>query len=241
MKKELENKNMLLNNKIIELNNQLSYKNFQMVDIQKKIDSLNNTNEKLENNNNILSIKNNELENEINDFSDEFGKLKSLILQKEKESIYTKKINDKNIQKLKNDINSFKEIIDNKVKENKELENKFNKIKEEKNKLINKINCIDEENEILHNSGDKKNFKKSYEKDKYILEKNEEIKSLNKYISKIKKEYYEAIEKKKFYKNQCRLFNEQIDIIKNNLNPDQIQKIQQELIKKGIDLKEKKN
>ena len=47
-----------------------------------------------------------------------------------------------------------------------------------------------------------------------IYEKEEEIKILNEYISKLKKELHKIKEKKNYYKSKCKAFND--EIIKNN-------------------------
>ena len=238
--KDLKNENLKLYNKITDLNNQISYKDIQLLDIQKKIDNINITYEKLENDNNLLLKENNELKEEGEDLKNALNNLKILIQQREDEYILTQKISENKIKKLTNDLNKYKEILDNKEKEINEMKDNLNKIKEEKKYLIDKIKEINDEYELNSeniNYKYKNKYIKNYEIDKIIYEKDEEINSLNKYISKIKKEYNELIDKKKYYKNQCKISNDRIDIIKNNLTQEQIQKIEKEYKEKMLNSK----
>ena len=94
------------------------------------------------------------------------------------------------------------------------MQNKYDSIIEEKRLLLDKIIILQEENELkIENVKNKKINSKNY-LNKYLIEKEEEIKNLNEYISKIKKEFNKIKEKKNYYKSKCKEFNE--EIIKNN-------------------------
>ena len=240
--KDLENKIILSNKRINELNNEISYKDIQLLEIQKKIDKINMTYQILENNNNKLLNENNQLKIEGEDLKNSLNVLKNLVQQREEEFLDNQKFYENNIKNLKDELNQYKNKLDNKEKENKELQNNYNKVKEEKTTLIDKINNIKDENELnsLYLKGDKnKNNKNDYEVEKCMYDKDEEIKSLNKYINKIKQEYYKDLDKKNYYKEQCKIFNYKIDIIKNNLTQQQIQNIEKEIKEKDFNINEK--
>ena len=234
--KDLESKNIILINKLNDLNNKLSYKDLQLIDIQKKIDKMNITYNNLENNNNILLKENNFLKEEGNELKKTLDELKNLIEQRELEFLEIRKNYDNNIKKLNNEINNYQDILKNKEKENNELQNKYNNMVEEKRLLDEKIDkFIQDQNELnIVNIKDNNKIIKKYVKDKYIIEKDEEINSLNNYISKIKKEYFQAIDKKKYYKVQCKILNEKLKIINNNLTEQQIKKIKDDILAKGL-------
>ena len=227
----LKEKNESLNNKIILLKNDLSYKEAQLYEIQRKFDKLNLENKALENNNNILLVENDSLKDEgLHNLTD----LSNLINKREEEIVVLEDSYKNNIKKLRKDIKEYKNKLYDIEKENFELKNKINKINEEKKLLVGKMMKIQKENEnnSAYFNANKKALNE-YEKDNYIVEKEEEINSLNKYISKIKKDYFEAIEKKKYYKNQCKIFNDKIDIIKKNISKEQLQKIEKEIMEKA--------
>ena len=228
---KLKEKNESLNNKINVLNNDLSYKEAQLYEMQRKLDKMNIENKALENSNNILLNENDCLKDET---QNNLTNLSNLINRREKEIVELEDGYKTSIKKLRNDLREYKNKLIEKEKENFELKNKINKINEEKKSLIDKMMKIQNENEnnSAYLNSNKKAIKE-YEKDNYIFEKEEEINNLNKYISKIKKEYFEAIEKKKYYKTQCKIFNDKIDIIKNNISKEQLQKIENEIMEKG--------
>ena len=235
--KDLKSKNMMLINKLNGLNDKLSYKDIQILDIQKKIDQMNITYQNLENNNTLLMNENNFLKKEKNDLKNSIDYLKNEIEIRKEDFLIEKKKYEKNIKTLNSEINNYQDMLNKKEKENNELHNNYNNIIEEKKLLSEKIDkFIQEENELNLNIYDKDNKKiiKKYIKENYIIEKDEEIKSLNKYIDKIKKEYFEAIDKKKYYKTQCKNINDKLDIIKNILTQQQIEKIQNEIKSKGL-------
>ena len=234
----LKEKNESLNNKIILLNNDLSYKEAQLYEIQRKFDKLNIENKALENNNNILLVENDSLKDEG---KHNINNLSNLINKREEEIVELEDRYKNNIKKLRKDIKEYKNKIYDKEKENFELKNKINKINEEKKLLVDKMMKIQKENEnnSAYFNSNKKAIKE-IEKDNYIVEKEEEINNLNKYISKIKKEYFDAIEKKKYYKKQCKIFNDKIDVIKNNISKEQLQKIEKEIMEKGNNIDDNK-
>ena len=205
----LKEKNESLKNKIILLDNDLSYKESQLYEIQRKYDKLNIENKTLENNNNFLLFQN---DNQNDECKNNLTNLKNLINKREEEIVDLEDSYKKDIKKLRKDIREYKNKLYDKEKENFELKNKINKINEEKKLLVDKMMKI--------------------QKNNYIVEKEEEINSLKKYISRIKKEYFDAIEKKKYYKTQCKIFNHRIDIIKNNISKEQLQKIEKEIMEK---------
>jgi len=225
----LKEKNASLNGRLDLLTNDLSYKDGLIYEMQKKFYLLINENKALENSKNNLLIENESLKDEV---QNNLTELKELNNKREEEIDDQEDINKRDIKKLKKVIKEFKNKLLEKDKENFELKNKINKINEEKKGLIDKMMKIQNENNSAYFNANKKALKE-YEKDNYIVEKEEEINSLNKYISKIKKEYYEAIDKKKYYKAQCKLFNNKIDIIKNNISKEQLQKIEKEIMEKG--------
>ena len=226
----LKEKNESLKNKIILLDNDLSYKESQLYEIQRKYDKLNIENKTLENNNNFLLFQN---DNQNDECKNNLTNLKNLINKREEEIVDLEDSYKKDIKKLRKDIREYKNKLYDKEKENFELKNKINKINEEKKLLVDKMMKIQNENEnnSAYYNANKKAIK-DYEKNNYIVEKEEEINSLKKYISRIKKEYFDAIEKKKYYKTQCKIFNHRIDIIKNNISKEQLQKIEKEIMEK---------
>jgi chromosome segregation ATPase len=235
--KELKEKNMLLKNKLNGLDNKLSYKDIQLIDIQKKIDEINITYKNLENKNTLLLDENNFLKKEKNDLRYSLEDLKDLLEKREEEFLYEKKKYEFTIKKLNEEINNYQDMLSNKEKEKSELKKNYDDIIAEKKELSEKIDkFIQDENELNLDVDDKhdKKIMKKYIKNRYIIEKDEEINSLNKYIDKIKKEYFEAIDKKKYYKSQCKIVNDKLDIIKNVLTPQQIERIQNEIKSKGL-------
>lgn len=232
--KSLKNENLILNSKITHLTNQISYKDLQMIDIQKKIDQLNFTYTNLEKDNNILLSENNELQKEKADFKNNLNNIKVLIGQKDEEFSEKIKHYEEEIKTKQTEINKNMEELDKKEKEINELKNDYNKIKEEKKEIIDKFKNFDDEDELKNDDNNLNEKLKRYEIDRYIYDKNEEINSLNKYIAKIKEDYYKILDKKKYYKQQCKMINDKIDIIKKKLTIQQKQEIEKEIKEKEI-------
>ena len=108
-----------------------------------------------------------------------------------------------------------------------------NLIKDKKS-LLNKMNIMQNENEIKVNYIKKKyNSYNIFALNYNINEKKEEIKNLHESLEIMKKEIKKLKEKKNYYKSKCKLFNEQTEIIKNNLTKEQIDKIEQEMKNKN--------
>ena len=230
--KSLKNENLILNSKITHLTNQISYKDLQMIDIQRKIDQLNITYTNLEKDNNILLSENNELQKEKADFKNNLNNIKALIGQKDEEFSEKIKNYEEEIKTNQTEINKYMEELDKKQKEINVLKNNYNKIKEEKKEIIDKFKNIDDEDVLKDDDNNLSERLKKYEIDRYIYDKNEEINSLNKYIAKIKEDYYQILDKKKYYKQQCKMINDKIDIIKKKLTIQQIQEIEKEIKEK---------
>ena len=194
-------------------NNKLSLKDFHLMNIQKQIDKMDLRNKNLEGQIILILNENIQLKNEIKELVNKIEELNNLIKEREKEFVEENQGYKTEITKLKGEINKYKNFVEIKEKEKLKLEKRCKFIIDEKKILVDKITLLQDENDLdIENIRNKKGNPKNY-KNIYIYEKDEEIKNLNEYILKIKKELNKIKEKKNYYKSKCKEFNQ--EIIKN--------------------------
>lgn len=194
-------------------NNKLSLKDFHLMNIQKQIDKMDLRNKNLEGQIILILNENIQLKNEIKELVNKIEELNNLIKEREKEFVEENQGYKTEITKLKGEINKYKNLVEIKEKEKLKLEKRCKYIIDEKKILVDKITLLQDENDLdIENIRNKKGNPKNY-KNINIYEKDEEIKNLNEYILKIKKELDKIKEKKNYYKSKCKEFNQ--EIIKN--------------------------
>ena len=188
-KNKLINQNIAISKNLDSIKNKLSLKDVELLNIQKQIDQVGTSNQNLENQIIFLLNENNELQNEIKYLENKIYELNNLI--KERENEFNEEINEykRQINKLKSEINEFNKLVEVKENEKIKMQKKYDSIMEEKRLLLDKIVILQEENELkIETVKNKKINTKNY-LNKYLFEKEEEIKNLNECISKIKKEF----------------------------------------------------
>jgi hypothetical protein len=119
------------------------------------------------------------------------------------------------LQRLKNLIKTRNSECDN-------LNNNLKICMEEKKILINKVNDL----QLKLDSNKRYGFSDSYMMGVDSNEKYMDKKSVNKYIDKVQKQNKEYLKKKKYYKEQCKLFNQVIEVIMKMLTKEQVKQIE---------------
>jgi hypothetical protein len=188
---------------IIEISSNEKLKEKKLIEVQSELDVVSNTYKNLERTNQALV-------NDYNDIINDFNLLKENILKdrKEEENINV----DLDVEKINEELKQLKHLIKQRNEEFEILNKEYNKIKDEYYLLNNKYkdNLLEiERNKIYHNGAQDKNYE--------IL--------FNKY-QKLKKENEYNLKKKKYYKEQNKLSNEIIDVIKTKLTKEQIKQIE---------------
>ena len=217
----------LQNNQMIDISTKLAMKEKQLIDVQTQLDILTNTYKNLERNHEYLLREKNSLTKEYNDTCAQVILLKNLINKREQEIeneiAKVKYENDPDV--INNQLQQLRQYVDIRNQECDVLNNKYNLIKEEKAILLNKLNDLEielEKNKILNYS--EKNFKSGD-----FSQKNKEMKSVYDYLDKIKKENKINLKKKKHYKDQCKLYNQLIDVIMKKITKEQRKEIEKDI------------
>ena len=136
--------------------------------------------------------------------------LSNLIKEREKELNEENNEYKKQIDKLKSQINEYKNLVEKKENEKINIQKRYDCIVEEKKILLDKMIILQEENQLKIETAKNKKLNTKNHLNKYLFEKEEEIKNLNEYIYKIKKEFNKVKEKKNYYKTKCKEFNKEI-------------------------------
>ena len=217
----------LQNNQMIDISTKLAMKEKQLIDVQTQLDILTNTYKNLERNHEYLLREKNSLTKEYNDTCAQVILLKNLIYKREQEIeneiAKVKYENDPDV--INNQLQQLRQYVDIRNQECDVLNNKYNLIKEEKALLLNKLKDLEielEKNKILNYS--EKNFKSGD-----FSQKNKEMKSVYDYLDKIKKENKINLKKKKHYKDQCKLYNQLIDVIMKKITKEQRKEIEKDI------------
>ena len=217
----------LQNNQMIDISTKLAMKEKQLIDVQTQLDILTNTYKNLERNHEYLLREKNSLTKEYNDTCAQVILLKNLINKREQEIeneiAKVKYENDPDV--INNQLQQLRQYVDIRNQECDVLNNKYNLIKEEKALLLNKLKDLEielEKNKILNYS--EKNFKSGD-----FSQKNKEMKSVYDYLDKIKKENKINLKKKKHYKDQCKLYNQLIDVIMKKITKEQRKEIEKDI------------
>ena len=195
-KNKLINQNIAISKNLDSIKNKLSLKDVELVNIQKQINKMGSSNQNLGNKIIFLLNQNNQLQNEIEYLENKIYELNNLIKEREREFDEENNEYKRQMNKLKSELTEYKKLIETKEKEKIKMQKKYDSILDEKRLLLDKIVILQEENELkMETAKNAKLITKNY-LNKYLIEKEEEIKNLNEYISKIKKELNKIKEKK---------------------------------------------
>jgi len=175
-------------------------------------------------NNEYLSKEKMILAREHNEIQNTLLTLKNLINIREKEMEENieniKRENDPDI--INDELQRLKNLIKQRNSECDNLNNNLNILMEEKKILINKVNDL----QLQLDSNKRYGFADSYVGGVDLNEKYIDKKSVNKYVENMIKLNKEYLKKKKYYKDQCKLFNQVIDVIMKMINKEQIKQIE---------------
>jgi hypothetical protein len=158
--------------------------------------------------------------------------------------IKEKNENDKNYYEIQNELNMIKNIVNEREKNleskineeydepdtekiNEELQQLRNLVKtrnEECDEIIKKYNMLKEENKILNNN--LKDMEFELEKNRFVPSSDYKKIELYEKIDKLKKENKIILNKKKYYKEQCKLSNDIFEVIKRKLTKEQLKEIE---------------
>ena len=224
----LKFKNNLQQNQIIDLSTKVNFKEKELIDIQSKYDVMCNTYKNMEKSNEYLIKENSNIKTQYNEIQEKIVVLTNLINMREREMIDTiNKVKDGGeYEDVNSELQKLRELTRIRENEYEKLNNNYNVLQDEKKILINKINDIQQEMDLNKYYGENGSFKGG--------DNEKEIKNLNKLIEKLKKDnYYDKyktmLEKKNYYKEQCKLCNQKVDIILSKLNKNQIQEIEKDI------------
>jgi hypothetical protein len=138
---------------------------------------------------------------------------------------------------VKNIVNEREKNLESKINEeydepdtekiNEELQQLRNLVKtrnEECDEIIKKYNMLKEENKILNNN--LKDMEFELEKNRFVPSSDYKKIELYEKIDKLKKENKIILNKKKYYKEQCKLSNDIFEVIKRKLTKEQLKEIE---------------
>jgi hypothetical protein len=213
---------------IIEISANLHMKEKKLIEIQSDLDVVSNTYKNLEKANQILIKEKNEATKDFQEIQNELNLLRTYLNEKEKDNLNANdsiKIGGGSLEfdnsKLNEELEQLRKYVNIRNKECDEINKNLNSAKDEKNILINNLN----------------DMKLELEKYKILAATNNKDTLYKKY-QKIKKENEINLNKKKYYKEQCRLCNQIIDLIKTKLTKQQNTEIENDkTFQKLIDIK----
>jgi hypothetical protein len=213
---------------IIEISANLHMKEKKLIEIQSELDVVSNTYKNLEKANQILIKEKNEATKDFQEIQNELNLLRTYLNEKEKDNLNVNdsiKIGGGSLEfdnsKLNEELEQLRKYVNIRNKECDEINKNLNSAKDEKNILINNLN----------------DMKLELEKYKILAATNNKDTLYKKY-QKIKKENEINLNKKKYYKEQCRLCNQIIDLIKTKLTKQQNTEIENDkTFQKLIDIK----
>ena len=138
---------------------------------------------------------------------DELNMVKNLMREKEMKN--SEEIDDLDTEKISEELQKLRELVRKRNEECDEISIKYNLLKDEKNILEDKLKDMKLEYEKSFGIG-----VMSYSHgQKYELE-------------KLQREFKNVLNKKKYYKEQCKLCNDIIDVIKKKLTKEQYKEIE---------------
>ena len=191
---------------IIDISSNLKLKEQKLVEIQSLLDVVSNTNKNLEKTNQILIREKNDFNKNYYEMQNELNMIKNLMHEKENKT-YGENEDELDTEKISEELQQLRELVRKRNEECDEINIKYNLLKDEKNILNDKL----------------KDMKLEFEKNVGVMP----YSYNQKYeLEKLQKEYKNILNKKKYYKEQCKLCNEIIEVIKKKLNKQQIKEIE---------------
>ena len=192
---------------IIEISSNLQIKEKKLIEIQSELDVISNTYKNLEKNNQILIKEKDDYTKDFIEIQNELNMLRTILNEKENinDSIKAGGLRPENEnEKINEELIQLGKYINIRNNECDELNKKLNSALEEKNILVNNL----------------KDMKLELDNYKLLASTNKKDELYKKY-QKMKKENEINLSKKKYYKEQCKLCNQIIDVIKNKLTKEQ--------------------
>ena len=192
---------------IIEISSNLQIKEKKLIEIQSELDVISNTYKNLEKNNQILIKEKDDYTKDFIEIQNELNMLRTILNEKENinDSIKAGGLRPENEnEKINEELIQLGKYINIRNNECDELNKKLNSALEEKNILVNNL----------------KDMKLELDNYKLLASTNKKDELYKKY-QKMKKENEINLSKKKYYKEQCKLCNQIIDVIKSKLTKEQ--------------------
>ena len=192
---------------LIEISSNLQIKEKKLVEIQSELDVVSNTYKNLEKMNQILIKEKDEFSKDYIEIQNQLNILRTLLNEKENNNESKKaggEFSENESQKINEELVQLGKYINIRNNECDELNKKLNSALDEKNILINNL----------------KDMKLELDNYKILASTNKKDELYKKY-QKIKKENEINLNKKKYYKEQCKLCNQIIDVIKGKLTKEQ--------------------
>ena len=192
---------------IIEISSNLQIKEKKLIEIQSELDVISNTYKNLEKNNQILIKEKDDYTKDFIEIQNELNMLRTILNEKENinDSIKAGGVRPENEnEKINEELIQLGKYINIRNNECDELNKKLNSALEEKNILVNNL----------------KDMKLELDNYKLLASTNKKDELYKKY-QKMKKENEINLSKKKYYKEQCKLCNQIIDVIKSKLTKEQ--------------------
>ena len=217
----------LQNNQIIDISTKLSMKDKQLINVQSQLDVITNTYRNSEKNNEYLLREKNALEKNYIEVQNELNMLKNLLNQREQEiEKEMAKISYENVpESFEVQLQQLKKLIEIRNEECDALNIKNKNIEEEKKLMNDKINELQKELEKSKNIFSDKDLKL---RGNDMRKKDKDLKEIYEYLDKIKKENKIILKKKTYYKEQCKLYNQIIDVISKKLTKEQYNEIEKD-------------
>ena len=192
---------------LIEISSNLQIKEKKLIEIQSELDVISNTYKNLEKNNQILIKEKDDYTKDFIEIQNELNMLRTILNEKENinDSIKAGGLRPENEnEKINEELIQLGKYINIRNNECDELNKKLNSALEEKNILVNNL----------------KDMKLELDNYKLLASTNKKDELYKKY-QKMKKENEINLSKKKYYKEQCKLCNQIIDVIKSKLTKEQ--------------------